>query len=378
MVRFGVLANKRPILTIFSVLMVCMLGCAEIDTSAMQGTKVVHTRVDNDGTDSIPVLQGTGTDSNGLLFSTDDTQYQVDSSKVINKVMEIQSRQQWETGNGYCGCCSIQQIALYYGTYISQDLCRKATQSQKEITIPYRAAEVLDNLRLHYEHWDSYSFEPQYMDFWVWMKERIHQDVPVMFGVYVEGGEYETYDHILVAKGFESPDITTFHEDDIIVYNDCSDGTDNNRVRLNEAWNSWLGTDEPSNPDCYTMCIPENVDYGTAVLGIQDDADVTKPVRISLASKTEPNFTDTDAVFEPEIVEMTVTVSDLQPNESYFLLRYNDSNKVPTQNFRLDDADDHWNLDLIPEKDGKKTLVHTVWSNEMAIYRCVPASRLAI
>jgi hypothetical protein len=39
--------------------------------------------------------------------------------------LDIPPRAQWDNNNGYCGECSIQQCALYYGTYISQYRARE-------------------------------------------------------------------------------------------------------------------------------------------------------------------------------------------------------------------------------------------------------------
>jgi hypothetical protein len=39
--------------------------------------------------------------------------------------LNIPPRAQWDNNNGYCGECAIQQIALYYGSYISQYNARK-------------------------------------------------------------------------------------------------------------------------------------------------------------------------------------------------------------------------------------------------------------
>ena len=45
--------------------------------------------------------------------------------------MPIAPRRQWDEKNGYCGECSIQQAALYFGTYVSQYVCRAIIKTNK-------------------------------------------------------------------------------------------------------------------------------------------------------------------------------------------------------------------------------------------------------
>ena len=44
----------------------------------------------------------------------------------FSKVAPLNPRAQWTTDGGFCGALSIQSIALTFGTYISQDIIRKA------------------------------------------------------------------------------------------------------------------------------------------------------------------------------------------------------------------------------------------------------------
>ena len=43
---------------------------------------------------------------------------------VTTTSLPIPPRLQWDELDGYCGECSIQQAALYFGTYVSQYVCR--------------------------------------------------------------------------------------------------------------------------------------------------------------------------------------------------------------------------------------------------------------
>ena len=51
--------------------------------------------------------------------------------------LDIPPRHQWDNYNGYCGECSIQQIGLYYGMYVSQ----------------YRIREIIDPTHSRVKRW---------------------------------------------------------------------------------------------------------------------------------------------------------------------------------------------------------------------------------
>jgi len=64
--------------------------------------------------------------------------------------LDIPPRAQWQNNNGYCGECSIQQCALYFGVYVSQFRAREIidpTQEQ-DVLIPRNSGRVFDALRL--------------------------------------------------------------------------------------------------------------------------------------------------------------------------------------------------------------------------------------
>jgi len=126
--------------------------------------------------------------------------------------LDIPPRLQWDNNNGYCGECSIQQAALYYGTYISQYRAREIidpTQVQ-DLWVPDHSGQVFDALRLSYQNWNSTAPTPQYQAYLIWTKAHLQQGHPVIITVFVRDGEDNDYDHIIPATGFTSPTTNTY------------------------------------------------------------------------------------------------------------------------------------------------------------------------
>ena len=121
-----------------------------------------------------------------------------------------------------------------------------------------------------------------------------------------------------------------------------------------------------SNDACVDYCVPENIDWGTAVTGIRDDDAVTKPVRIELGSWNEPNVTRGESA---ETLDLEIEVSSLTVGASYLLLRYNDYTKVPTRNFSEENAVVAMSFTAESETE---IFSDTVLSSDIAIFRCVP------
>ena len=132
------------------------------------------------------------------------------------------TRLQWDENSGYCGEVSIQSIALFYGTYISQYRVRAIIDptQQQDTLVPHNSGPIFDALRLNYAAWNSDSARPQYQPFLVWVKGHLAQKHPVIFDVFSQGLDDPDYDHIITATGFTSPDTTRYHDTDTLVFND--------------------------------------------------------------------------------------------------------------------------------------------------------------
>jgi hypothetical protein len=115
--------------------------------------------------------------------------------------------------------------------------------------------------------------------------------------------------------------------------------------------------------------------YGIVITGINDPNQETVPVLV-----------DTDVNYEnPEIKEgsntrpasmtitLTITVSNLTPNEKYNLFRYNSLTSVPDSGFNAKAANafERWVLQLTTTTTYQMT--KKIQSDEVAVFRCVKA-----
>ena len=147
--------------------------------------------------------------------------------------LPIPSRLQWEELDGYCGECSIQQAALYFGTYVSQYACRGIinTNQLSQLLVAVNAQKVLTALRLTSTEFDyNRTASPQFLPWFGWVKQHLYLKHPVMIVAFVRGLSDPDYDHIMLATGFTSTDSTTYHATDLLCFNDCFDPLVKTRV----------------------------------------------------------------------------------------------------------------------------------------------------
>jgi hypothetical protein len=244
-----------------------------------------------------------------------------DTSGPTSRQLDIPPRNQWTNANGYCGEISIQSIALYYGTWVSEDVVR--TVAGGELLIGVNGPAALTALHFAFTQWDTSAPQPQFHSFLVWMKTNLALGVPSFFGAYLTDGNNDPdYDHIMPATGIQFTAASAYDPTDVLTYND------NFGDRITRAAGALSATRAScSYSSTQGGCIPQDVDYGIAVTGIVDPQHVTLPVSLSVPSNSEPNVSTGAA---PVQITGTVTVSGLQPGTSYALLRYDDVTQVPT------------------------------------------------
>lgn len=285
---------------------------------------------------------------------------------AYGQVLDIPPRLQWDEKNGYCGECSVQQIALYYGAYLSQYKIREIFDpTQKRDLWIENNGPTLKALRLKSEQWNFGQSQPQWKKFLVWMKQHIRLGHPVIMGVFYWDPEdpADDYDHIVPAIGAVSKDFSRYLPEDTLTFND--DYTFRHFTRRFSTMADTRSMEE--NGDRYEFCIPKLVDYGCAVTGIRDDEKKTLPVRVKVNRWDEPDPWQGEA---PVTMKATVTVRSLEPGRSYVLLRYNDYKKVPVKNFLASAYAVSWRF----KATGKTaSFSDSFKSNGVAIYRCVPS-----
>jgi hypothetical protein len=180
---------------------------------------------------------------------------------------------------------------------------------------------ALDALHLDHAQYGG-PVAPQFQDFMLWIKTKLTLGVPVIFTVYLSGSSDPDYDHIMPATGIASSNLPAYDATDVLTF-------DNNfGLQLMHA----VGTMSGTRASCAAGlseggCVPQDVDYGTAVNGITDTQHATLPTTATVAQSSEPNVSQGAA---PSQMNATVTVSGLQPGRGYALLRYDDYTKVPT------------------------------------------------
>ncbi len=282
--------------------------------------------------------------------------------------LDIPPRLQWDNNNGYCGECSIQQIALYYGAYISQYRAREIidpTQHQ-DIWVPENSGPVFDALRLNYVAWNSGQATPQYQSYLVWVKSQLQQKHPVIMDVFAQSDSYEVdtndYDHIVPVTGFTSIDTNCYHAGDTIVFNDNYSSTP-----IIRAFATLDDThDMRGNGAVFKFCLPREIDYGCAVTGIKDGLGTALPVSLKVDQWNEPNISRGWAAVP---LTATIQVSSLTAGTTYVLLRYNDYHNVPTNNYLTSAFD---NVTRFVATNSTQTMSDHFRSDATVIYRCVP------
>jgi hypothetical protein len=280
--------------------------------------------------------------------------------------LDIPPREQWDNNAGYCGECTIQQIALYYGTYISQYRAREIIDptQQQDVWVPENSGPIFDALRLNYVAWNSSLPTPQYQAYLVWAKTHLQQGHPVIIDVFVDGESSPDYDHIMPATGFTSTDTNAYHATDTLVFNDNYETTPYTRT-----FGSLYDTRSMNgNGATYEYCIPRDTDYGCAVTGIKDTSGTALPVSLKVNRWNEPNIS---AGFSPAQMTATIQVKSLVAGGSYALLRYNNYSTVPTSGF-LTSA--YSTSTVFTATNSVHTLSDTFMSDKIVIYRCVASA----
>jgi hypothetical protein len=278
--------------------------------------------------------------------------------------LDIPPRKQWTNKSGYCGEVCIQQIALYYGAYISQYRIREIidpTQAQ-DVWVPENSGPIFKALKFATRTWDSTLATPQYKAYLVWIKGHLQQGHPVIFDVFVQGESDPAYDHIMLATGFTAANAAAYDPADSLIFTDGYWSRPYSRL-----FGSLHDTRAMSgNGAVYEYCIPKRVDRGCAVLGFKDLSGTALPVSMKIDRWDEPNVTQGAW---PAELNATIRVGGLKAGNSYALLRYDDYRRVPKNNYLASAFD---RKTVFTASSGSASFSDTVRSDGMAIYRCVP------
>ena len=287
---------------------------------------------------------------------------------VTTTSLPIPPRLQWDELDGYCGECSIQQAALYLGTYVSQYVCRAIINpnQKSQLLVAVNDQTVLTALRLTSAKFNyNQAANPQFAGYFGWVKQHLALKRPVLIVSYVKGLSDPDYDHIMLATGFTSSNSTTYVGTDRLYFNDCYSPSANMRVAstLSDVRRMRV------NGAKYEFCIPTNICYGTAITGIADTSGAALPVQLKLASWSEP---DIMAGAAPATLNATVSVTGLIAGRSYSLYRYNNHLNVPTTNYV---RSNYTSVVNFVATNPTATFPASMISNGVAVFRCLPAGK---
>lgn len=284
--------------------------------------------------------------------------------KKIVRQLPIPPRLQWRDRAGYCGECSIQQAALYFGNYVSQYVCRQIIDptQQQDVLVRVNADQVLDALKLTYADFDSDKTPtPHYKPYLEWTKHHLHQGHPVIITVFDQDDDFRDYDHIVLAVGFHADDPRKYHPRDMLIFND-NFKTDPERREFKTLHDT---RDMKGNGAKHYFCIPEEYGFGCAITGIRDETKSLLPVRVSVDQHKEPDVVDGE---KPETLKLTVTASDLKPGQAYVMYRYDDHRQVPTKDYA---KSRHHSARKFVAKKTTHVFVDECPSNGVSMYRCL-------
>lgn len=237
--------------------------------------------------------------------------------------------------------------ALYYGTYVSQDLVRK-TVGDKEILFGPLMEGALKALQFNFI---SYGKEKDIKNYFQWLKNQLKNNRPVIVATKHAKNNKRNYwyDHIVLAVGYSAEKLSQYNHHDSLFYNEC---------HLNKVSHQTFKTFQDDTVHNY---FNQTNHYGVAITGYMDTKSETYPVQLTLDNWNEPHK-------NPTKFKVQIKISSLKIGKNYILLKYTDYQKVPSKDFYLDQS--HIFKKFHPQTN-KITFEDSFMSNEFISYRCV-------
>ena len=308
-------------------------------------------------------------------------------------------RIQWNANYGYCGETAFVSAGLYYGQYISQYDARAiaSKNTRQSLESSQLLLGVNDVAAAKAMHLNATAFntakQPTSRAFLTWVKSNVVAGSPVVIGVFanqsrfygtanLNAGDTE-YDHIVTVTGITSTRSltgpTTYYADDVLTFNDGGLWTGTNGQPQNSfsySFGTFATTRQRANSKTGAVYSLKNgADYGIAITGIIDLNRDTVPVRLTTSVNAEtPTMVDgsnTRPAAKP--VTLTITVSGLKPGTTYNLYRYSSMANVPDSTFNANAAKAAQKWTITIPSGSTYTMTQTINSNEIAVYRAVPA-----
>ena len=308
-------------------------------------------------------------------------------------------RIQWNANYGYCGETAFVSAGLYYGQYISQydarAIASKNTRQSLEssqLLLGVNDVAAAKAMRLNATAFDT-AKQPTSRAFLTWVKSNVVAGSPVVIGVFanqsrfygtanLNAGDTE-YDHIVTVTGITSTRSLTgptiYYADDVLTFNDGGLWTGTNGQPQNSfsyPFGTFATTRQRANSRTGAVySLKSGADYGIAITGIIDLNRDTVPVRLTTSVNAEtPTMVDgSNTRPAPKPVTLTITVSSLKPGTTYNLYRYSSMANVPDSTFNANAAKAAQKWTITIPSGSTYTMTQTINSNEIAVYRAVPA-----
>ena len=308
-------------------------------------------------------------------------------------------RIQWNANYGYCGETAFVSAGLYYGQYISQYDARAiaSKNTRQSLESSQLLLGVNDVAAAKAMHLNATAFntakQPTSRAFLTWVKSNVVAGSPVVIGVFanqsrfygtanLNAGDTE-YDHIVTVTGITSTRSLTgptiYYADDVLTFNDGGLWTGTNGQPQN-SFSYSLGTfattrQRANSKTGAVYSLKSGANYGIAITGIIDLNRDTVPVRLTTSVNAEtPTMVDgSNTRPAPKPVTLTITVSSLKPGTTYNLYRYSSMANVPDSTFNANAAKAAQKWTITIPSGSTYTMTQTINSNEIAVYRAVPA-----
>jgi len=248
---------------------------------------------------------------------------------------------------------------MHYGTWVSQWNLREWNMKLKNIRSHGNRAAMyfvsggqdpgmLGRLNLKYESWDFLTeLWPNYGKFMVWMKSFLQRGYPVMFSAFVQGQNDIDFDHVGVAFGVTSDDISLRYDGQDYLhwiplqptsgYMGGSGGFETSSYR----WNDFHANRGSANAGRQIFQIPERISYGVAVTGFENQ-EGTYPVHLYNPDTPNERPNRAGCTWEDSWIDgscrdegrttqyMGLSIRGLTPGRKYQVFRYDSESTVPT------------------------------------------------
>lgn len=304
----------------------------------------------------------------------------------------VPSRLHWQNNASYDGETALISAGLYYGQYLSQFDVRAlitpgGDQTGGKLTIAENGSSAAMQLHLRTEEWNNAGNSQQFL---TWLKLKLAVGIPVVFGVYANRTlfgpgpmDHAEYDHIVCARTIlsrSSISDPTYYPTDQIGFTDAGlfrpEKTNNYNFHYNIARFQSSRSDADI-PTSLVYSLPSDApNYGIAILGVADMNGDTLPVRLEASPSHETPSIDSNSNLRPPSIplELTITISNLEPAVPYILYRYNQLSSVPESQFNANEAQSDQKLPFSIDSGSTYTITQMIQSDQVAVYRCVRAS----